>query len=342
MNKQCRKIVCIILSLSFFLQQAGYAQIAGELNLAGFLSAGRPALVSEKFRPLHLRSLSLDPGKNTFRLLLDRGDNTQLKKEEVERSSEELLKYFLIGVSLPENTFWVNLRPDQQGTIIDPSLERTDIGKIYLEADLQLKKDTAMMTSPSAPLGKRYWDALYKKAEELFGQENISIPTVTRPWIVPGDIVIREASDNAYIYKATLNVMLEEDYLKNSAQFAFSDPRLKALNVFASDWVRKNIVPQLTKEINTAKRYASLRQVYYSLILAKWFKMRYRGSQNTYAQLIDSGKLEGLTSKIPWSKETYFTEYQKSFNDGEYTMQEPVQTPFGQVIRRYTSGGIAP
>jgi len=342
MNNQLKKIICIVLSISFLLQQAGYAQVAGEMNVAAFLSAAKGANVSDKFRPLHLRYLSLDPVKNNFRLMLDRGDNKQLKKEEIAQSSKELLNYFLIGVSLPEDKFWVNLRPDQQGTIIDPVLEFTDIGKIYLEADLQLKKDTAAMTSPATPAGRRYWDALYKKADELFGQQNITIPTITRPWIVPGDIVIREAPDNAYIYKATLKVMLEEDYLKDSAQYNFSDPRLKALNIFASDWVRKNIIPQLTREINTSKRYAALRQVYYSLILAKWFKMRYRGTNNKYAQLIDSGKLDGLGSKTAWTKDSYYKAYQQSFNDGEYNIQEPVMTPFGQVIRRYTSGGIAP
>ncbi len=84
-----------------------------------------------------------------------------------------------------------------------------------MEADVQLKKDTAGMTSPQTPEGKAYWDKLYQKAGELFGTENITIPTLTRPWIVPNEIIIREAPDSAYIYKATLKVMLEEDYLSS-------------------------------------------------------------------------------------------------------------------------------
>ena len=40
--------------------------------------------------------------------------------------------------------------------IIDPELEKTDMGKIMLEADLQLKKDTAGLTSPQNPEGKEY------------------------------------------------------------------------------------------------------------------------------------------------------------------------------------------
>ena len=177
---------------------------------------------------------------------------------------------------------------------------------------------------------------------------------------MPGEIIIREAPDNAYIYKATLKVMLEEDYLISRGgsrtaptpdQYTFSDPRLKELNQYSTQLIRETIILKLTYEINTAKRYAPLRQVYYSLILAQWFKQKYGsvGSPrapgtsapvNSYIELIDSGNLTNLTSKEPYDKQTYFKQYQKSFKDGEYNLQEPVYTPMGQSIRRYTSGGI--
>ena len=43
----------------------------------------------------------------------------------------------------------------------------------------------------------------FKKAEEIFGYDNVNIPTLTRPWIVPGEIIIHETENSAYIYKAT-------------------------------------------------------------------------------------------------------------------------------------------
>ena len=55
------------------------------------------------------------------------------------------------------------------------------MGKIMLEADLQLKKDTAGLTSPQNPEGKVYWDKLYKKAGELFAPKTSPSPTLTRP-----------------------------------------------------------------------------------------------------------------------------------------------------------------
>jgi len=349
MPRKAYKLISLLLVILFIFQQSGFAQVAAQLNIASHLSALRSSFVSDKFRPLHLRYLSYNSQENTFRLLLDKGDvispqstvDSPQVKQVIEETSKKLLKYFLIGVTLPNDTFWVNLRPDSPDNIIDPSLEQTDIGRIMLETDLQLKKDTASATSPQTPEGREYWDKLYKKAEELFGSENITIPTLTRPWIVPDEIIVRETTDSAYVYKATLKVMLEQDYLKDSANYSFNDPRLKVLNEYSSQLIRELIIPKLTKEVNSSKRYASLRQVYYSLIMAQWFKARFAGKDGQYAGLINTKNLANLTCQEPYSKDMYFKEYQNSFKDGEYNIKEPAYTPFGQVIRSYFSGGEA-
>ena len=194
-------------------------------------------------------------------------------------SAQELLTFFHIGLRLPNSSFWVNLRPDSPQEIIDLDLEKTDIGRIMLEADVQLKKDLACYTNPNTAEGRQYWDRLYAKVEELFGQSDISIPTVTRPWIVPNEIILRDAGTSAYIYKATLKVMLESDHLP-STEYAFEDPRLKQLNDYSSELIRQLILPALSRDVNVAKRYAALRQVYYSLILAQWFKAKYKGERS--------------------------------------------------------------
>ena len=344
------KIIAIALCFSMLFEQSGFAQIAGQLDISGSITAFRNSIVLDKFRPLHLRYLQFDSQANNFNLLLDKGNSKTLSKPFVEKSTQTLLNYFFIGVTLPNDSFWVNLRPDSPDNVIDPLLAQTDIGKILLEADVQLKKDTAKFTSPETPEGKEYWDKLYEKSGQIFGSQNVTIPTLTRPWIVPNEIILRETVDNAYIYKATLKVMLEEDYLKGSAVYNFSDPRLKELNTYASQVLREKIIPKLTQEVNTSKRYAGLRQVYYSLILAQWFKQRFANAvipaqagiqANQYISLIDRKNLINLTSKESWSKNTYFQQYQKSFKDGEYNFKVPMTTPYGQVIRSYFSGGIA-
>lgn len=355
MSRRLTKIISIFICLLLIFQQSGFTQIAGELDLSSHFFALRNTFIQDRFRPLHLRYLSYDPSANNFNLLLDKGDFVRglspqpanpkegkgtVPEDKLQQETKTLLNYFFIGISLPNEAFWVNLRPDAEDNIIDSELAETDVGKILLEADLQLKKDTANFTSPQTPEGKDYWDKLYKKAEELYGNENITIPTLTRPWIVPDEIIIRESSDNAYIYKATLKVMLEQDYLKDSSTYNFKDQRSKALNEYSSQLIRETIIPKLTKEINSSKRYAPLRQVYYSLILAQWFKQQFYGKSGVYSYLIDRHNLNGLTSKTSWSKTTYFNAYKTSFQQGEYNIKEPRSTLYGQSIRSYMSGGI--
>jgi len=340
MYKKTAKVISIILSSILIFQQSGFAQIVGQIDLSNYINQFRQTCVVDKFRPLHLRYLSYNNLNNSFKLLLDKGDLKDIKTPLIQETTQKLLDYFFVGISLPNSSFWVNLRPDAPDNIIDPYLAQTDVGRILLEADLQLKKDTAKFTSPENPKGKEYWDKLYKKASKLFGSDNITIPTITRPWIVPDEIIVCEASDNAYIYKATLKVKLEQDHLKESAVYNFDDPRLKELNEYSSQLIRELIIPVLTKEINTSKRYASLRQVYYSLILARWFKQKFNNRNGFYSSLIDKRNLNGLVSKNNWSKATYFEAYQKSFQNGEYTVKESINTSLGQAIRSYVSGGI--
>ncbi|MCX5710346.1 MAG: hypothetical protein NT088_06490, partial [Candidatus Omnitrophica bacterium] len=337
MKGKSSKILAIFLSFCLLSQQLGFAQVALQLNLSRFLYQLGPV---DKFRPLHMRYFSFDSAVNKFDLLLDKGDLKKISDEELRSQGQELFKYFLVGLTLPNKTFWVNLRPDSQERIIDPALEKTDVGKILLEADLQLKKDTARYTSPENPQGKEYWDRLYKKAAEIFGTENITIPTLTRPWIVPNEVIIRYNGSSAYVYKATLKVMLEQDYLKDSSTYNFNDPRMKELNVYASQQVRELIIPLLNKEINQSKRYAQLRQVFYSLILAQWFKQECNNSNSTYCRMIDRYKLNDLVSQESWSKDTYFQAYKKSFEQGEYNIKTPSFGAYGQTIRSYFSGGM--
>jgi signal transduction histidine kinase len=332
-----RKLIACIIIFCFIFEQAGFAQVAPQLGVPAYLQNLVP--VADKFRPVHLRSISLDPATNNFNLFLDKGDARPLQKPQLEAAAQKLLEYFKIGLTLPNSMFWVNLRPDSPRDVIDPYVERTDLGKVMLEADLQLKKDMARFTAPNTPEGKAYWDKLYQKAEALYGGQDMEIPTVTRPWIVPGEIIIGESKDGAYVYKATLNVMLEQDYLRDTTFYSFDDDRVRQLNDYSSQILRELIIPKLTREVNASRSYAGLRQVFYSLILAQWFKQKFSGREGEYASRIDTKDLAGLTSTAKWSKDTYYQAYKKSFSQGEYNRQESVYGA-GETIRSYFSGGI--
>jgi hypothetical protein len=333
-----RKIIAFIICFCLIFEQTGFAQVAPQLGVPAYLQNLVP--VADKFRPIHLRSLSFDQSTNNYNLLLDKGDTAQPQNPQIEETAKKLLEYFKIGLTLPNSMFWVNLRPDAPADIIDPYVEQTDLGRVLLEADLQLKKDMARFTAPNTPEGRQYWDRLYKKAESLYGNGDMEIPTLTRPWIVPGEIIIGESGDSAYVYKATLKVMLEQDYLKDTTFYNFDDPRLKELNDYSSKVLRELIIPKLTREVNSSKRYAALRQVFYSLVLAQWFKRRFASTGSEITKKIDIKDLSGLTSKTSWSKDACYEAYRRSFTQGEYNQQETINSPYGQIIRSYFSGGL--
>ncbi len=338
MSIRVRRILSFAISLLLIFEQSGFAQIAGEIRVSSHLSLLRTSIAPDAFRLAHLRSVGFDPEKNSFSIIVDKGSVP--RSTGAGEESRALLTMFLVGVSLPMDRFWVNLRPDAPDDVLDPQVAKTDIGRIFLEADVQLKKDTARLMSPQTASGREYWDRMYKKAQEIFGAGQVTIPTTVRPWIVPDEIIIRESPDHAYVYKATLKVLLEEDYLKGEAAVSSSDPKHQAINAYSAQLLRELIVPLVTREVNASKQYAALRQAYYSLILAQWFKEQFKGRPGTYAALIDSANIEGLTSTQPWTVTPFFERYRDSFAKGEYHLKEAVATPAGRTIRTYTSGGL--
>jgi hypothetical protein len=153
--KMINKIVVLTIIFTLVLEQSGFAQVVGPMGIPAYING---YVSPDKFRPLQLRSLTFNQITNDFDLFLDKGDLRDLKPGEIKESAAKLSEYFQIGLRLPNSTFWVNLRPDAQDQIIDPWLEKTDLGKVMLEADLQLKKDMANFTSPQTEEGKKYWD----------------------------------------------------------------------------------------------------------------------------------------------------------------------------------------
>ena len=329
-----RRIVSFVVTISFVFTQTGFAQMALPRDISGIISR---APAADSFRPAHLRSLTYAPGASDLQLLLDKGDAGMTVQEE---TAKKLFEYFQVGITLPNSSFFVNLRPDSRDSMIAPELARTDMGKVLLQADLQLKKDLCLLTSPDCKEGKEYWSRLYAKAESMYGTDQVSIPTVTRPWIVPGEIIVREGGNSAYIYKATLKVQLEQDYLKNDAQYTFSDSRQKALNEYSTEILKDLVLPVLVKKVNSSAAYAPLRQVYYSLIFAQWFKQRFSGKAGIYSSRIDSSDLTGLVSRQAWDPGQYFQAYKTSFSQGEYNKEIQSEGPAGMRVRKYTSGGV--
>ena len=225
-------------------------------------------------------------------LSLKRATSLQLKADSLTDEVNKLIKYFLASLTLPESDLWVNLSPYEKERIIPEELSSTDMGEGLLSQDYILKQLTSSLTYPENSSGKEFWQKVYKQAFQLFGKTNIPINTFNKIWITPDKAVVYEDKTQAFIGETHLKVMLEEDYLalKNREQRAenrgqkLSKKEIGQINNFSSQVMKETILPLIEKEVNQGKNFAQLRQIYYSLILATWFKRKLKESLTTNNQ----------------------------------------------------------
>ena len=98
----------------------------------------------------------------------------------------------------------------------------------------------------------------------------------------------------------------------------------------------------MEREVNEGKYFAPLRQMYNSLILAIWFKKRYK--ENLIGQVyVDRKKTSGIAVEEKQIKEKIYAQYLKAFKRGVYNYIKEESDPMtGQAIpRKYFSGGFS-
>lgn len=305
--------------------------------------------IGEVFYPATLKSLIVNPQSQTnyFDFVIDTGNDNFWYEEQLKPKARNLINYFYLGITLPPVDFWVNLNPVEPNRITSLNLGWTDIGKILLEADFKLKKDSCHFTDPRDNLGKRYWDALNKRLQEE-GFSNVQITTSNRLWIIPEEAIVEENEQRFTIVSSKLKVCLESEYLSRQQN---SNPPLlinqnktsQKIQDIASEVMKEVVLPTLEYEINYGKAYAPLRQVYDSLILAEVYKQKYWGNGEFFAHCINRGFVDGLESKKLWSKREIFNAYVHSYKNGEYSFYQTEYAPFqfGAMLQKhYFSGGV--
>jgi hypothetical protein len=261
---------------------------------------------------------------------------------ELKKATQESLEYFFLGLALSDDKFWVNLNPQSPEKIIDPVLGQTSAGRILLEADLRLKKDTCELTNPKkSEIGKKYWQALYQKAGELGLADGT--PEVKRLWIVPDEISVYETSDQIYIIRNKLKVSFESEYFSETNNLA-QDKKSREFRDYMLTLTQDSITPALNKRVNEGPEYADLRTVYRSFILATWYKDKFGRGNNSLLKSIDATILNDIKKESADRKNEIYKDYLKSLSGGEYSFSEnsPGLGEFSPVITQkvYFSGGI--
>lgn len=268
-----------------------------------------------------LKGLRFDPANPlNIEFVIDKAGNKKVSQEE----ASMLIRYFLTSLSVPGEDLWVNLSPYESNRVIDAELEATELGQELIAQDYLLKQLSSSLTHPDSEIGEEYWKQI---------QEGVGADTYNKIWISPDQIEIFEGSNSAYVTKATLQVMTEEDYnaLQNNMQ----------LNANGSDnVVRDLIVPQIAEDVNKGKNFASLRQVYNAIVLGAWFKKKFVNS--LYSFYYDSDKVQGIDKADPNAKEKIYNMYVEAFQKGAYDFIKKEYDPtIGRKLkRRYFSGGV--
>ncbi|OGX60464.1 MAG: hypothetical protein A2306_09465 [Omnitrophica WOR_2 bacterium RIFOXYB2_FULL_38_16] len=332
----------------------GFAQSIAMLNLP---LPGAMVTISLPFVPVLLKGMTINPDDPLkFNFIVDSG-NTDFDKAQVEEESQKLIKYFLASMTVPKDDLWVNLSPYENDRIIPEELGRTELGRDLLAQDYILKQLTASLMYPEDELGKEFWKRIYEKAQAQYGTTDIPVDTFNKVWILPEQATVYENGNTVYVVNSKMKVMLDSDYQAmmqktNSVGASLADAHDKnAIDISEqaqgqslqkySEIVREIILPEIEKEVNEGKNFAPLRQIYHSLILAKWYKETIKNSLLSEVY-VDQNKTAGVELDDKAFKEEIYEQYMQAYKKGVFDfIREDYDELSQEVIpRKYFSGGF--
>ncbi len=348
-NLNLRKMLILAVVLCFLANSLGpiptaQAQLAspagGDFRLP---VPGVMVNLSPEFNPPVLKGMKVYPDNPLrFDFILAKGDS-QLSNDALKDESSKLIKYFLASLTIPEKDLWVNLSPYEKDRIIPNSFGLTEMGRDLLAEDYMLKQITASLIYPEDKIGKKFWIRLYEEANKRYGTTNIPVNTFNKVWILPSKAVVYEnaKAGTAYVIESKLKVMLEQDYLSLERHERIQAKQKLGVNEMGSQVVREILLPQLEKEVNEGKNFATLRQVYNSLILAAWYKKKIKDS--ILAQVYsDKNKIAGVNINDPQETQRIYERYLRAFKKGVFNYIKEEIYPLSEetIPRKYFSGGI--
>jgi len=348
-NRWCNKVISAFTSFIFVLTLSippqSLAQVQNSLNLP---APGTMVTLSPAFNPTILKGVQIHPDNPLkFDFIVDRGDS-KLENDALKAESQKLIKYFLAGMTIPEEDLWVNLNPYEQDKITNQNLGVTEMGRDLLAQDYLLKQLSASLIYPEKDLGKNFWDRVYKKTYELFGRTDLPVNTFNKVWIIPDKAVVYEEGNTAFVMESHMKVMLEEDYLaldnnlkdKGLAAEKLKDNQVKQINNVSLAIIREVILPEIEKEVNEGKNFTQLRQIYNSLVLAAWFKNSLRSSLLGKIY-VDKSKVAGVDVDDRAIKDKIYDQYMLAYKKGVYNyIREDYDPSVKKVVpRNYFSGG---
>lgn len=331
-----KKIIAIILGL--LLAAGPNAAVLAQSNPSLTLPApGLMVATSPAYVPVLVKGLRVHPDNPIlFDFILDTGDSgLAANSPQLRAESEKLIKYFLASLTIPEDDLWVNLSPYEHNRIIPEALGETVMGRDMLAQDYVLKQLAASLIYPEKTLGREFWNRVYDRARNQTGTTDIPVNTFIKVWIVADKAKVYVHDNTAFVVGSHMKVMLEQDYF---AAYKHQTAANSA-GAIGSQAIREIILPELEKEVNSGKNFASLRQIFDSMILAAWYKKNLR--QALLNQVYSNrAKVNGIEVADKLVKERIYSTYVKAYRKGVFNYIKEDEQPGGEVVaRRYFSGG---
>jgi uncharacterized repeat protein (TIGR01451 family) len=252
-------------------------------------------------------------------------------------TARESSNAFFTWLALPPESFWVNLMPHQPDRIMDPQLARTEAGRILLEADLVLKKESVGWMNANTAFGKAFWDEL----EAIYGDRALDSCITVRTWIAPAPATVRETGDELYILDAPLTVFGESEQYPDPGTGNQGCPQEDAATEARKEelW-RRTILPKLIESVNTKPEFAALRRVYLARVAAEWFRVRQGERPTSLSKVIGSGNVDPWAMPPGWSPLDVYNPYLHSIRTGEWSAERRIVVGGQEWIRTISYGGV--
>ena len=299
------------------------------------------------FASINLNFISINPdqdgGLNLDLVLKAQKSNGTSPGIDILNSTKLSAIAFMTGLAIPDYKFEASLDPNNSDRIIDKDLAQSEVGRIMLEADLQMKKDFAKYGTPcESQIGKVFYDLLDKKEDSLVQRCMNEFPgeikdvrcvrfrPISRHNIVPDKIYAYTNETQIYIINASLKIIsqsvTEDSFfdLRGQDTESLSFGCLRELNESAKEFAEyyneltdEMIAPYVVADVNHAKQYEDLRNVYVALALAQWYNRESRMTinKNAFREDWDSSTL--ISTRL-WSPKEIWNKYIYSYRRGEY------------------------